>query len=396
MESRENMLKRNKRKHRHRSEELSFNEKIQREERENKLATKIVKRLVLTLLAVVVIFTLLVGTLVFTGGIGTKENVEVDIPQGASTSQIGQILQEKGIIFSGELFKFYLRFNNHNDIRAGRYTMTTSSSFSSAVNQLENNYEGVSADLIVIPEGSNLTQIAQILAKALNLNADDVTATLTSDSLFKDMLAKYPDLLTTVSKIDDVRYKLEGYLYPSSYSYSQGDTVETVVDKMLAEMNKIRQTHASEISQSQLNFHQILTMASLVEKEAAKETDRKLVAGVFFNRLKQNMPLQSDISINYSNDQHSSYVTIKDTQVNSPYNLYRNTGLGPGPFDSPSLNSIEAVLNPTPSSYLYFVADLKSGQVYYSDTYDEHMKKVNQYVSEEDASLASSSSSSSE
>ena len=115
-------------------------------------------------------------------------------------------------------------------------------------------------------------------------------------------------------------------------------------------------------------------------KEGVKEADRKQIAQVFFNRLAADMPIQSDISILYALGEHKETVTYADLEVDSSYNLYKNTGYGPGPLDSPSEESIKAVLNPTPSDYLYFVADISTGKVYFSKTYEEHQVLVDQYV----------------
>ncbi|MBA1394486.1 endolytic transglycosylase MltG, partial [Lactobacillus sp. XV13L] len=106
------------------------------------------------------------------------------------------------------------------------------------------------------------------------------------------------------------------------------------------------------------------------------EKDRRMISGVFFNRIDQNMPLQSDISVMYALNKHKRKLSNKDTSVKSPYNLYKNTGFGPGPFNTPSINSVLAVLNPAQrdKGYLYFVADLKTGKVYYSTNYSQHLE----------------------
>lgn len=129
-----------------------------------------------------------------------------------------------------------------------------------------------------------------------------------------------------------------------------------------------------------MTVQEVLTLASLVEKEGSKEDDRKNIAQVFFNRLAVDMPLQSDISILYALGEHKELVTYEDTQVDSPYNLYVNTGYGPGPFNNPSEQSIKAVLEPTPNNYYYFVADINTQEVYFAETYDEHMRLVEKYV----------------
>ena len=118
-------------------------------------------------------------------------------------------------------------------------------------------------------------------------------------------------------------------------------------------------------------------MASLVEREGVTEKDRKKIAGVFFNRIDIDMPIQSDISVMYALNTHKTKLSNKDVRVDSPYNLYKNAGYGPGPFNTPSVQAIEATLNPSDrdENYLYFVANLKTGKVYYSHTLQEHESK---------------------
>ena len=139
--------------------------------------------------------------------------------------------------------------------------------------------------------------------------------------------------------------------------------------------DQVLQPYYSSIKKKHLTVQEVLTLASLVEREGVKSKDRRMIAGVFFNRIKANMPLQSDISVMYALNKHKHSLTLKDIKVKSPYNLYVHKGYGPGPFNNPSLDSISAVLNPIKSNYLYFVANLKTGKVYYNENYDEHLKR---------------------
>ncbi|MDO4670465.1 MAG: endolytic transglycosylase MltG [Aerococcus sp.] len=358
-------------------------------------------RLVGRVMAVVFVLALILGATFFylgaTGGMGQKKDVMIEVPEGATQSQVADLLYEKGVVFNGPLFKLYLRAGSPLNVRSGNYKMTTSIGFPEAKEQLQENFSGDKATATVtIPEGTNLEGIAKILGKQFNEDPKDVMKTLNDETFLKQLQEKYPELLQDTMADKDVRYKLEGYLFPSTYTLTASDNVESTVEQMVHQLDVIRKKYDAQIKQSSYSFHEILTLASLIESEASSAKDRRLVSGVFHNRLNQDMPLQTDISINYANQKHASYVTIKDTEVDSPYNLYVHTGLGPGPFASPSEDSIVAALNPTESDYLYFVADLKSGQVYYSNSYDEHMQKVDQYVSEEDAKLAESSNDSSD
>ena len=176
---------------------------------------------------------------------------------------------------------------------------------------------------------------------------------------------------------------MEGYLYPATYDYLNGSGLDEVIMQMLQKTDDVIRPYAEQIASSGYTLHEILTIASLVEKEGVTPEDRANIAGVFFNRLEIDMPIQSDISILYALNEHKELVTFKDLEIDSPYNLYKNTGMGPGPFNSPSEGSIQATLSPADTEYLYFVADTETGIVYFSETYEEHLQLQNQYVDSE-------------
>jgi len=194
------------------------------------------------------------------------------------------------------------------------------------------------------------------------------------------MNTAYPDLLGSAADAEGVRYRLEGYLFPATYDYYTGNTLEEVVTQMVDKSNAVMSKYYDQIAQKEMTVQEVLTLASLVEKEGSKEDDRKNIAQVFFNRLAIDMPLQSDISILYALGEHKELVTYEDTAVDSPYNLYTNTGYGPGPFNNPSEQAIQAVLAPTANDYYYFVADIQTQEVYFAQTYDQHMQLVEEHV----------------
>ncbi len=143
---------------------------------------------------------------------------------------------------------------------------------------------------------------------------------------------------------------------------------------MVAKTNEMLSPYYSKISERHYTVQQVLTLASLVEREGVTPKDRYKIAGVFENRLEKNMKIQSDISVLYALGKHKQNVTYKDLEVDSPYNLYQNEGMGPGPFNNPSIASVKAVLDPVDKDkgYLYFIANMKTGKIYFSKTYEEH------------------------
>ena len=227
---------------------------------------------------------------------------------------------------------------------------------------------------MLVREGVTIDQIGTQIAKSTKYSKKQFLALMKDEKYMKELQKKYPQLLDSTMKQKNVRYHLEGYLFPATYNVYKGFSLKEIVNQMVEKENDELTPYYSTIKEKGYTVQDILTLASLVEREGVTKTDRKKIAGVFFNRLAIDMPLQSDISVMYALNTHKTKLTNKDTSVKSPYNLYKNTGFGPGPFNTPSLQSIEATLNPSDRSqnYLYFYANLKTGKVTYSHTLAEH------------------------
>ena len=360
------------------------NNQRRRAKKSSSFSRRLVKSLIFTLTLVVVVFALLMAFLMKSGGTGAKKDVKIEIPTGATSDQIADILDKEGVVFSGDLFKIYMRVVKHSPIQAGTYQLTTASGFDKALNDLQDK-KHVKVNVLLLKEGQTLEQMAEAMAAYFNLSKQDVMDQLTDPDFVQECVAKYPKLLSGVKNNQDVRYQLEGYLFPATYEVKPTDSLKTLVDKMLQESEKIRQKYASTFQGQDLTWHQILTLASIIEREASSDEDRQMVSGVFYNRLEAGMPLQSDVTLLYAHKAHLAYVTEADTQIDSPYNLYTNKGLGPGPFNSPSESSIRAALSPKKNNYFFFVANLDTKKVYYSKTYEEHEALVKEHVSEDNA-----------
>lgn len=321
-----------------------------------------------------------------------EEYIQVNVPIGSSNKQIGSILEKEQVIKSGMIFNYYAKFNNLTDFQAGYYNFQPSMTLDEIAELLK---EGGTAEpeppvigKVIIPEGLSIDQVAEAVEVnkiekqdgASPFKKDDFLALMKNEEFFNKMLAAYPALLTSASQAEGVRYKLEGYLFPATFEYHEGMTVEELATEMIAAMDAVMAPYYDMIANDGMTVQQVLTLASLVEKEGVKEEDRKRIAQVFFNRLEIGMPLQSDISVLYALGEHKTLLSEEDTLVDSPYNLYQNTGYGPGPFDNPSKGAIEAVMQPTPTDDYYFVADISTGNVYFAETYEQHLELVEQYV----------------
>lgn len=229
-------------------------------------------------------------------------------------------------------------------------------------------------------EGSTMTQIAAIVEAKTAYTSDEFMSLIEDEAFQKQLVEKYPQLLTDVSQMEDVRFMLEGYLFPATYEVHEDMTLEETVENMVSKMDAVLQQYYAQIEESSQSVHEILTIASLVEKEGSDYEDRRKIADVFYNRIELGMPLQTDISVLYSLDTHKERVSHDDLEVVSPYNLYQNTGIGPGPFNSPSEESISATIDPAETDYLYFLADIDTQIVYFAETYQQHLEYKREYV----------------
>ena len=325
----------------------------------------------------------------------SKQYVKVQIPEGANSQEIGSILEKSGLVKHGLLFTAYVKYKNYSDLKSGYYNLQKSMSTEDLIKALQKGgtpepQEVVYANL-TIPEGFTLEQIAQTVAQLQGdfkepLTAEAFMAKVQDENFIAQEVAKYPKLLESLpAKDSGVRYRLEGYLFPATYTIKESTTIESLIDEMLATMDKNLSPHYATIKEKNLTVNELLTIASLVEKEGAKTEDRKLIAGVFYNRLNLGMPLQSNIAILYAEGKLGQKISLADdvaidTAIDSPYNVYTNIGLMPGPVDSPSLDAIESSINQTKSDNLFFVANVQDGKVYFAATKEEHDKNVEEHI----------------
>ncbi|VRA03661.1 aminodeoxychorismate lyase [Streptococcus pneumoniae] len=325
----------------------------------------------------------------------SKKYVTVGIPEGSNVQEIGTTLEKAGLVKHGLIFSFYAKYKNYTDLKAGYYNLQKSMSTEDLLKELQKGgtdepQEPVLATL-TIPEGYILDQIAQAVGQLQgdfkeSLTAEAFLAKVQDETFISQAVAKYPTLLESLPVKDSgARYRLEGYLFPATYSIKESTTIESLIDEMLAAMDKNLSPYYSTIKSKNLTVNELLTIASLVEKEGAKTEDRKLIAGVFYNRLNRDMPLQSNIAILYAQGKLGQNISLAedvaiDTNIDSPYNVYKNVGLMPGPVDSPSLDAIESSINQTKSDNLYFVADVTEGKVYYANNQEDHDRNVAEHV----------------
>ncbi|MFP7297534.1 endolytic transglycosylase MltG [Neobacillus niacini] len=359
----------------------SKKEVIRKKMMERQSEARIVRRIVL------IITILAVCILVFIGGGGylyiksalqpvdkdSKVQKKVEIPIGSSVTGISERLEANGIIKNAKVFKYYVKFKNEAGFMAGEYELSPSMEIPEIINRLKTGKVLQKAAFqLTIPEGKQLKEIAQIIAKTVNLPEEEVFNQLNDRTFIQKMMGKFPDLLTTDILNPNIKYPLEGYLFPATYPfYKPNPTVEEMVVTMLEQTKKVITPYLAELSEEEFTAHQLLTMSSLIEEEATEKADRKDISSVFYNRIDQDMPLQTDPTVLYAQGKHKERVLYEDLEVDSPYNTYKHKGLPPGPIANAGKDSLEAAISPSDTKYLYFLAT-PEGNVIFTNTLEEH------------------------
>ena len=296
-----------------------------------------------------------------------ERRVQVKIREGLSTAEIADRLAEKGVIGSTLKFRILARIYGYDDkLRPGAYNFTVGMNDDEVFAKLLTGEKKLIK--FTIPEGFGVKEIAERL---VNLDLADKDDFLKAAADFEpyDYMRKHKNVF----------YAAEGFLFPETYSVESDVEIDELLTLMTKTFDeKLTPTMRTQAEQMGLSIYELITLASLVEREVRFPEDRPIVAQVLLKRLKLNMPLQTDATLQYLMDSPKEEVSIADTQIDSPFNTYQHLGLPPGPIANPGMAAIEAVLHPANTDYLYFVAD-RSGHNHYAFTYEEHLNLVNKY-----------------
>ncbi|OCA91203.1 hypothetical protein A8F94_04910 [Bacillus sp. FJAT-27225] len=360
-------------------------QKLIEQQGEAKVVRKIV--LLITLVAIVLALALGGGGYLYVKSAlkpvdpSSKETKNVVIPIGSSVTGIANELEKSGVIKDARVFKYYVKFKNESGFMAGEYKMNPAMTIPDIIKSLKTGKVVQPEKFrVTVPEGKQLTEIAEIISKATGENQENVFATLNNRDYINKLMEKYPDLLTKDILGENVKYPLEGYLYPATYPiYKDKPTVDELVTMMLNKTQSVLAQYSESSTEKNMSPHQLLTMASLIEEEATEQVDRHKISSVFYNRIDAGMPLQTDPTVLYAQGKHKERVLYEDLEVDSPYNTYKHPGLPPGPIANAGKMSIEAALNPEKTDFYYFLA-AKDGKVYFSKTLQEHNKLKAQHI----------------
>lgn len=313
----------------------------------------------------------------------------VNIEEG-TINDIAKTLKDNNLIKNVSIFKIYIKLTNKSNLKAGTYELSENMGVEKIVKILEKGTKYNPNEIsITFKEGINIRKIATLISENTNNSYDDVIKKASDETFINTLINKYW-FLTEDIKNKNIYYSLEGYLFPDTYRFNNREvTTEEIFTKMLDEMDKKLSKYKDKINKSDLSIHEIITLASVVELEGAKATDRKGVAGVFYNRLASSAypTLGSDATTYYASkiDDWSYSLTYKE--LNDCKNKYNtrcssNTGLPIGPICNPGIESIEATINPDKHEYYYFVADC-NGKVYLTKNSTEHNNIINKLKKED-------------
>ncbi|MDF2925033.1 MAG: mltG [Paenibacillaceae bacterium] len=302
------------------------------------------------------------------------ESKEIVIPAGTGSAGIADILEQEGIIRNKLAYTMYLRYQQQGDrFQAGRYEMKPGMTLDEITDKM-NQGDVIKEEMMryTIPEGFTVVQIAEKLAAEGLIDKDAFLALANEEK-------EWPVAWTgTIPKDGNLRSRLEGYMFPETYEMKKGSTEQDILLRMLSEWDKKKEQLAGweqALAERKLTLHEVLTVASLIEREVVVDEERPVVAGVIYNRLDKKMPLQIDATIQYLFDKPKERLFEKDLQIESPYNTYLHTGLPPGPIANPGLASIKAALWPATTQYFFYVTKKDgTGAHLFAETFEEHKK----------------------
>lgn len=295
-----------------------------------------------------------------------ETRINVSIPKSASAEEIAALLEEKGLIRNKQAFLHYCKEAGVDSmLKAGLYTISPSESVQEIASKIASG--DTARTSVTIPEGYTVDRIGALLVKEGLCSEEDWEKAATQEY----------DYYFLKSAPGDVKYQIEGFLFPDTYEFQLDSTAEELVrimlDRFQAEWEK---SLAGPAEENGRELWVVMTVASMIEKEAELDSERATIAGVINNRLQSSMKLQFCSTVIYSMKTPKTVVTYSDLEIDSPYNTYKYKGLPPGPIASPGIKSIEAAISPESHDYLFFVAT-GNGAHTFSKTFEEHVEAQN-------------------
>lgn len=294
----------------------------------------------------------------------------INVESGASVKKIAQALKAKGVIKSESAFLWYARLTGADSkLVAGIHQLESGASCKQILKQLETKIAYQEKSITII-EGWKLSDVASYLEASGVVTATDFSAAAKIDN-WRDQYDFLADKKVT---------SLEGFIFPDTYRIYDDATAKDIIKKALDNFNnKLTSQMLSDIAKSGHSLLQIVTMASIIEREALYDEDRAMIADIFWKRIEAGIGLQSDATVNYVTGKKTSRPSYTDLQVDSPYNTYKYRGLTPGPISNPGMASIKAAIYPTTNPYYFFLTD-DTGRAHFGKTYADHQANIVKYL----------------
>jgi UPF0755 protein len=317
------------------------------------------------LLVVAVLGAIYVVYAAVTGGESEPTGpARIEVVKGDTLSSVAEKLEQAGVIPSAFMFKMEARVGGYGtEIKTGEYTFARGAESEMILEKLTAG-DAAPTLAVTIPEGLSLEETAQEVAGQSGVSAAEFEEAARRTDYGYGFLED-PAIKTT-----------EGFLFPKQYEFEKGTKAPQMVTRMLEQYLMETQTLDISSAKERLNMseYELVIVASLIEKEAARSEERPLVASVIYNRIRKDMPLQIDASVHYALDKQGEELSLADLKVNSPYNTYGNTGLPPGPICSPSRDSLEAAMNPAETDYLYYVLKASGDEHVFTSNYQAFLE----------------------
>lgn len=305
--------------------------------------------------------------------VGLDEEKEFIIESGDSVELIAEKLREEKLIKSKSIFKIYAKLSgNQSSFRNGSYQLNFNMNIKEITAELTKKIFLKPEERLTFIEGWNLKDYTKLLLEKNIANSEEFL------KLSKNFSNQEKYLFLNSKPINQ---GLEGYLFPDTYRFFTDVSTEEVIEKMLSNFDKKLTIKMREDILSQgKTIHEIITMASIIEKEVRSEKDMKIVSGIFWNRIKNKQALESCATLAYILGVNKPQYSYEDTRIESPYNTYINRGLPPGPIANPGIKAIESAIYPENTKYNYFLTDLETGKTIFSETYNEHLINKNKHI----------------
>lgn len=346
---------------------------------------KVKNVLIAGIIAIILLFNIGLGIFVFNmRKMDNKDTkIEVIIEQGMSVDSILSLLEKENLIRNKFFSKIYIKLGSYN-MQAGVYELSTSMNSMKIIKLIANGKITTKYNVtLTFKEGQNIRQYISEITSKTNNTESDVYNLLNDKEYIDSLIEKYWFLTDDIKKVG-IYYPLEGYLFPETYTFKDKDvSVKEIFSVMLNQTDKILTKYKSSIEDKNLNIHEFITLASIVELEGKYDIDRREIAGVFYNRLSSGDRLGSDVTTYYAvkKDMGTNPVLLQaDIDFDSPYNtrLLKMAGKLPiGAIGNPGEASIEACINPKKTDSYYFVADCSTGSTVFTKTFEEHVSAVN-------------------